>query len=436
MLKLLGVGDMHLGRPPARLPATLQGAFAANTPEAATAGSQRLGPGEAWERIVRQAIAEGVHVVALAGDVVERENDFFEAYRLLKTGVERLTAAGIAVVAVAGNHDVTVLPRLASQLPDFRLIGTGGHWEVWETQAAGERLAIHGWSFPERHVTHNPLENHDFPLRPGLNVGLLHTDRDQLDSRYAPVRSTDLLRAGPAVWLLGHIHRPDPLSVDTPLGYLGSITGLHPGEHGPRGPWLFGIRNGRLLSVEQWALAPLHWEHLELDLSGLEQPEDARTRLLQALLPLEESLLTRREPPLAIGLRLRLTGATRFGTVVRDWLGRYREENLATQTEVRVFIDTVESFVSPELDLAELAREANPAGLLARRLLLLQQGDDTPERMALLNTARMRLANVADESRWHGLETQQPDNDAITRRLLEVGSRLLEKMLAQRTVPS
>jgi exonuclease SbcD len=436
MLKLLGVGDMHLGRPPSRLPAALQAELDLATPVASTVGPGRFGPREAWERIVRQAIAEGVHVVALAGDVVERENDFFEAFRLLKKGVEQLTDAGIAVVAVAGNHDVTVLPRLASQLPDFRLLGAGGHWEAWETSAAGESLAIHGWSFPTRHVTHNPLENHHFNLRPGFNAGLLHTDLDQLDSRYAPVRSSDLLRAGPAAWLLGHIHRPDPLSLDAPRGYLGSITGLHPGEHGPRGPWLFGIRNGRLVSVEQWALAPLHWEHMELDLSGLEQPEDARTRLLQALLPLEESLLTRREPPLAIGLRLRLTGATRFGAVVRDLLGRYREENLATQTQVRVFIDTVESFVRPELDLAELARESNPAGLLARRLLLLQQGNDTPERMALLNTARMRLANVAEESRWHGLEPQQPDDDAITRRLLEVGSRLLEKMLAQRTVPS
>ena len=89
-MKLLAVGDIHLGRTPSRLP-----------PELADR-ARELGPAEAWRRAVNAAIAAEVGAVLLAGDVVERDDDFFEAYRELSQGVKRLTDAGIAVIGVAG----------------------------------------------------------------------------------------------------------------------------------------------------------------------------------------------------------------------------------------------------------------------------------------------------------------------------------------------
>ena len=76
-MKILAVGDIHLGRTPSRLPAELAGR------------SRRYGPAAAWERTVAAAMQAKVQAVLLAGDVVDREDDFFEAYR--ETGAGRRT---------------------------------------------------------------------------------------------------------------------------------------------------------------------------------------------------------------------------------------------------------------------------------------------------------------------------------------------------------
>ncbi|MFS8609653.1 MAG: metallophosphoesterase, partial [Gammaproteobacteria bacterium] len=102
-LKILAIGDLHLGRVPSRLPADLRD------------DARRYGPSEVLERIVRYATESRIDAVVLAGDVVEHDYDFFEAYRDLRGTVGRLLAAGIRVLAVAGNHDTVVLPRLAGQ---------------------------------------------------------------------------------------------------------------------------------------------------------------------------------------------------------------------------------------------------------------------------------------------------------------------------------
>lgn len=137
-LKVLAVGDLHLGRTPSRLPDEL------------SLQARDLGPAGAWHRIVDAALAERVDALVLAGDVVEEENDFFEAWRELATGVERLLVAGIRVIAVVGNHNIQVLPRLADQIVGFELLGRGGAWQQVTLESGGERLTLHGWSFPQR----------------------------------------------------------------------------------------------------------------------------------------------------------------------------------------------------------------------------------------------------------------------------------------------
>src|SRR5690606_5045218 len=132
---------------------------------------------------------------------------------------------------------------------------------------------IHGWSFPQRAVTSSPLASHRLERESGVNLGLLHCDRDQHESRYAPVATSALQDVGLDGWLLGHVHRPDALRNDDLLGYLGSATGLHPGEYGARGPWLISITNARLESVVQWEIAPLHWERVFIDVTGISAPE-------------------------------------------------------------------------------------------------------------------------------------------------------------------
>lgn len=148
-LTLLAIGDVHLGTRPSSLPEGLDDAgvdLRALTPEAALLAA------------VARAIDEGVDGVVFAGDVVESTNARFEAMRPLERAVRELLAVGIPVLAVAGNHDVEALPRLAREIEGFELLGEGGRWQTRLIEkAGGPSVEILGWSFPERQVRNSPV---------------------------------------------------------------------------------------------------------------------------------------------------------------------------------------------------------------------------------------------------------------------------------------
>ncbi len=416
-MKILAVGDMHLGRTPSRLPPDLS--------------ASDHGPAEAWRRSVDTAIEHEVAAVLLAGDLVDRDDDFFEAYRALEEGVRRLTDAGIAVIGVAGNHDLKVLPRLVEHIPQFRLLGKGGTWES-QVIDGSESVTIWGWSFPPAGVAGNPLEDQTFGLESGINLGLLHCDRDAVaDSRYAPVASADLRAAHLDGWLLGHIHKPDTLSVESPSGYLGSLTGLDRGEPGPRGPWLITVGGGRITEVEHLQLAPLRWEALEVDLEGIGEAADARGRLLDAVKALDAGLAALAMPPVAAGLSVRFTGRTGLGDdAVRELSEDDRNHLYSGAAGTRYFIPKPPlADTRPEVDLEELAQRRDPIGLLAQRLLWLDRPAGDPDREQLLDQARKRLVDQASRTVWRSLEAEGgPDPDHWLR---QAGFRALDRLLAQ-----
>ena len=422
-MKILAVGDIHLGRTPSRLPEELAG----------RAGD--LGPTGAWRRTVEAAIDAGVKAVLLAGDVVERENDFFEAGEELKQGVQRLTETGIEVIGVAGNHDVRVLPRLAEHIPEFRLLGAGGRWQSCRIADGADSITLWGWSFPQEQVLKSPLSDQTFRREAGVNLGLLHCDRDGGASPYAPVTRQELQRADIDGWLLGHIHKPDALSVATLNGYLGSLTGLDCSEAGTHGPWLISIAQGRIERVEQLPLAPLRWEAVDVDLEGIGEPVEAKGRVLAALRDLDRQIT---EPssslglafaPVAIGVHISLRGRTRFGTAVLDEFSGTREDVIYTGTDNRCyFIERISADTRPEIDLEDLARQPTPPGLLAKRLLWLDEPEGHPERDRLVAHAREALRSQGQKPVWNGLDTNDPDPVAWLR---EAGLRALDQLLAR-----
>ena len=417
-MKILAVGDIHLGRTPSRLPNEL------------AVQSGRFGPATAWERAVQAAIEARVRAVLLAGDVVDRDDDFFEAYGQLSRGVRQLADADIGVMGVAGNHDVKVLPRLANEIPAFRLLGAGGKWEPCEIADGRESLTIWGWSFPQPRVIESPLPDTPFQRDSGLNLGLLHCDRDARASPYAPVSGLELERAGLDGWLLGHIHVPDALTAASANGYLGSLTGLHRGETGPRGPWLISVNRGTIEAVEHLPLAPLRWLRLDVDLEGISEPADAKVRVLNEVRALDEALSSATHRPDAVGLGIRLSGRCRFGTAAAAEFSVEDRERIDTGTDdTHYFIESIFSQTRPEMDLATLAERGDPPGLLAQRLQWLKKPEGHPERDRLIALARNRLNADARAPRWSGLgEPMEPDPaDWLAR----AGFRALEKLLAQ-----
>ena len=422
-MKILAVGDIHLGRTPSRLPEELAG----------RAGD--LGPTGAWRRTVEAAIDAGVKAVLLAGDVVERENDFFEAGEELKQGVQRLTETGIEVIGVAGNHDVRVLPRLAEHIPEFRLLGAGGRWQSCRIADGADSITLWGWSFPQEQVLKSPLSDQTFRREAGVNLGLLHCDRDGGASPYAPVTRQELQRADIDGWLLGHIHKPDALSVATLNGYLGSLTGLDCSEAGPHGPWLISIAQGRIERVEQLPLAPLRWEAVDVDLEGIGEPVEAKGRVLAALRDLDRQITQYPSPPDitaapdAVGVHVTFSGRTRFGTAVLDEFSGSQGNVIFTGSAKRqYFIERTSADTRPEIDLEELAGQPTPRGLLAKRLLLLDEPEGHPERDHLVAQARESLRQQGRMPVWSGLNADDTDPVAWLRK---AGLRALDQLLAQ-----
>jgi len=426
--RLLCIGDIHLGRRPARLAERVLERL----------GAAELGPAAAWRRAIDEALERRVDGVLLAGDVVEQNDDFYEAYGDLAEGVEQLTSRGIPVLAVAGNHDVEVLPRLADSIAGFRLLGRGG---VWETAAIGAREAaieVLGWSFPEREVRASPLagglpgrERHGVP-----RIGLLHCDRDQSGSRYAPVRSRELEAAPVDAWLLGHIHRPDPLdALEPPIGYLGSLVGLGPGEPGAHGPWLVEIEGGRL-RLRHLPIAPLRWEALEVPLDELAGPADVHRALVAAIDRLHERLAAEPCRPRALGCRLRLTGRTPHRRAIEQALAAASpEELLWPREETLYFVERWVLAAQPAIDLEALAAGADPPALIARELLALREGRDAPERRVLVDEARRRFEALVATSVFAPLEAAVPDEDAIAAVLEQAALGALDELLAERDAP-
>ncbi|MFW5815717.1 MAG: metallophosphoesterase family protein [Wenzhouxiangella sp.] len=414
MTSLLAVGDIHLGRSPAALHPDL------------APRSAELGPEAAWARCVDEALERGVDGVLLAGDVVERSRDLLVAYGDLKKGIERLAGAGIPVLAVAGNHDTLVLPRLAAEIEPLHLLGAGGRWE----EKSIGKLRVLGWSFPQSHVRHSPLRDLPRLDRPERVVGLLHCDRDQSDSPYAPVTSQALKAAGTAAWLLGHIHQPDRLDGERPMGYLGSVTALRASDTGPRGPWLVTWQRGRI-EATHLPLAPLRFDRLEVDLGELGAPDELAEAVLAAGRAHVQALAEARYAPDVIGLRLVLTGRCRFERALTA-----AAEELVTAARpwqegpVRLFVQKTQIAVEPAIDLERLARQEDPSGLLARRILVLQDPGH-PEHEGLIARARPALAAAAGQKEFRELDAAL-DETALRDWLLRAARAALAELLAQK----
>jgi len=414
MTTLLAVGDLHLGRIPSALHPDL------------LARASELGPEAAWSRAVTEAIDRQVDAVLLAGDVVERSRDVLVAYGDLKNGIDKLTTAGIRVLAVAGNHDTLVLPRLAQEIPDLDLLGANGRWQ----EKSVGKLTVAGWSFPRPQVRSSPLK--DFPrvTDPERVIGLLHCDRDQADSPYAPVSSADLEAAPTAAWLLGHIHQPDDLSGPRPIGYLGSVTALRASETGPRGPWLLRW-TGTAIEMQHIPLAPLRFERVSVDVSDLEDPGQLAEAILGCGRDLSRHVAAAERLPEVIGMRITLTGRCRFERELPAAATQLLNESRPWKERgIILFVQKFSIETEMNLDLEELANQSDPCGLLARRLLLLRDRAG-PDYRRLLDQARLKLGRISGLREFQALDAELDDAE-VHDWLQRAGQRALIELVAQR----
>ena len=433
---ILAIGDVHLGAPCSGVPRGIS--------------SWGVDPGDltpvaALRRSVDFAIRQRVDAVLFAGDVVESANAGFEAMLPLEEGVRQLLKAGVEVIAVAGNHDVEALPRLAALIDGFILLGAGGRWEARTLSKDGSPVAqLVGWSFNDRFVRQSPVaellrEPLQAPSPPVPRIGLLHADLDASGGHYAPVRQAEIDDAGCDAWLLGHVHQPSlgkssAAAGSRPCGYLGSLVGLDPAETGPHGPWLLTVANDGGIGLRQIPLAPLRWEQAAVSVEGLDHVEDLPDRLLSEAEGVVHRLGEHAVLPRALGLRVQLTGPSADYDGIRRWIAGGGWNSMGRIVDgTAVFFSTIVDSMELPLDLAEIASGDDPAALMAQRLLMLMRDD--PRSRALLEEARAALSETAGEDVWLPVQDHRnaPDplsDGALRDLLLRSGKAALNAMLA------
>ncbi len=413
---------MHLGRAPGGLPGGLD--------------AVELGPAAALKRVVAAATTHQVHAVAFAGDLVEGANSLFEALGPLHDAVDQLTSRGIEVVAIAGNHDTDALPRLASTLGDrFHLLGTGGTWG--SRLIRGEAplpVRIMGWSFPRPHYRSSPLEIPPPPALPQeVTLGLLHADLDVAQSDYAPVSGSALKAVGYQRWYLGHVHRPDPVTDDESPMYLGSLSPLDPTETMAHGPVLVTVDQGSGITARRLPLAPLRWEHLEIPCPDLADPKQEILPLLTgSMLKVRQDLAADQPSLAALGLRILVRGRTSRPGAVAAACRALQPEDLITDFETTtVFVEKLRCSVSGTYDLQRMAELGDPAGLLARRILALEQGTDKALAERMLVQAADLVQKIHRRREYDLLldEGETPDRDELGRILVGQAYRILDALM-------
>ncbi len=435
--KILAIGDVHLGTRCSGLPDNVsEWGF----------NSSDFSPASALSAAVDLALKEKVDGVLFAGDVVDSTNARFEAIQSLEPNIERLLDADIDVIAVSGNHDVEALPRIANIYGGFTLLGADGRWQSHVISRGKKPLVeILGWSFSERRINYSPVARLLEEQLPSLQInipriGMIHADLDASGGSYAPIKQSELDQTGLDGWLLGHIHKPSLMdglhsSVDYPSGYLGSLVGLDPSETGPHGPWLISILGNNALQIDHHPIAPLRWEHLTIDIDEITDPEDFPDQILSQAEQKFRELELSGFIPKALGLRVIVEGTSPIFEDIESYIeGRNWQHLGRTIGEGFVFINKVINRMGLYIDLDELAKGDHPAAILARRIILLEQNNDTAK--DFVKEIQTDLKDLASDPRWQDLNEHRDahdpiDDETLRLLLLEAGKSALNAMIEQ-----
>ena len=220
-----------------------------------------------------------------------------------------------------------------------------------------------------------------------------------------------------------------------PIGYLGSLAGLDPGEPGPHGPWLATVNGPGDISIKHLPMASLRWEEEEVAIDSItgDSPEDIKDELLACISRAIDRIHKRVSggpyPPRAVGCRIRLSGRSSFHRLIRT-LSRELVNHQESRGGIYYFVEKAIDSSGPALDLAEIARGSDPPAALAR--LIIDIIDRKGREDELIAAARDTFGRITVDSRWARLKGDHPpDDEAIRKIMIDSGLMALEELLAQ-----
>ncbi len=367
MFKFLHAADIHLDSP-------LRGL---SRYESAPAESVRNACRRAFENLVDLAIEEKVAFVLLSGDLYDGDWKDYSTGIFLGRQVGRLGRNGIAVFAVAGNHDAASRITAALDCPANMKVFPSQKGETFRHQALA--VAIHGQSFATQHVDRNLAAGYPPAAEGMFNIGMLHTSLDGREGHdvYAPCSTDDLCRRGYQYWALGHVHAPETVSEDPWIVFPGCIQGRHIRERGPKGCVLVTVAGGAVESLERRPLDVLRWALTTVDASGA---SDARELTECAREAIESALEASEGRPTA--MRVRCIGATAASAELAAFPERFEQRIRALAAEIAgdsLWIERVENATSDRFDHTAAPSEPGALGNLLEEIARLPDGPEAAD---------------------------------------------------------
>lgn len=344
MFRFIHAADVHLDSP-------LQGL---EVYEGAPVELLRGATRRALENLVQLTIEESVDFLVIAGDVYDGDWKDYSTGLFFRNQMVRLSAKGIPVFLIAGNHDAASVISKKLTLPE--------NVHVFSTRAAETKevanhpVVIHGRGFPNRAVPENLVKDYPLAVSGKFNLGILHTSLTGKPGHdtYAPCSEADLRDKGYGYWALGHIHQPEIISQDPWIVFAGNCQGRHARETGARGCRLVTVNDSiQVENVEWHPLDVVRWQELIVDLTGVETESEALRQVNEVM----GSTVATAEGRL-VAARIIITGTTSLhGSLHRD-TQHWRAQLLAGAQDhgaEAIWIERIKITTAPVYNVAELA---------------------------------------------------------------------------------
>jgi DNA repair exonuclease SbcCD nuclease subunit len=322
---------------------------------------------EAFVNLVDWALAEHARLLLIAGDLYDSDWPDWRTGQFLLRQIERLTRAGIRVVAIRGNHDAESIITKRLRWPEGATMLRADRAETVTFADLG--IAVHGRSFATRDVAENLAASYPPPLAGYLNIGLLHTAAEGRTghSAYAPCSAAQLSSHGYEYWALGHVHAREELSRAPWIVFPGNIQGRDIGEPGDKGATLITVQDGAITDVAHRSLDVVRWERIAVDVTGAADEDAVLTKARAAF----GAALDNADGRL-LAARVLLQGACAAHADLSRSLADTREklkgEALACGGAERIWLESVRVETRPAHDLAALRARTDQVGALIRAI--------------------------------------------------------------------